>query len=393
MFVHKELAHFSQLSLGGRAGSRIHQHTHSVGFKNAFTQSNSSPNSLRSFHNYSVPLSTTQGIAKAHIGPEMNRKSFSPLLSRKSYNPANTKTSSRSFGFVKMSTQPTRGPLGQRIEFSPTNGFLQMSQPETTILQFSDLMYYQNLARYDQEAINLVKTVAERVKPNLVVFTGEVVDGRYCKDYTAFRNALLPLVKLQIPWTYIPGRSKHFTREELLDLYSLPMCASKGASSFTHTLKVGFSQIHFLDKYGGQAKSHFSLSPDDNDNFAQQQLDLLAERPSDGGISLAFHYGSKQANLLKGPSDNDFHDLLNGREQWNEFVTEAEGVWMTYGQVNSGISQRQTPQKKERFGRVIRYDPSMRLLSTWIENKKGVDNNSIISRRTVADMPSLHVDE
>jgi len=392
MFVHKELTHLCQLSRVGRAGSSIQKETNFFGLKNASSPFQLS-DSHRSFHNYSVPLSTTLGIAKAHIGPDMNRKSFSPLLSRKSYIPANTRTSARSFGFVKMSTQPTRGPLGQRIDLSSTNGFFQISQPETTILQFSDLMYYQNVARSDQEAINLVKTVAERVKPNLVVFTGEAVDGRYCKDYTAFRNAILPLVKLQIPWTYVPGRSKHFTRDQLLDLYSLPMCASKGASSFTHTLKVGFSHIHFLDNYGGEAKSHFSLSMDDKDVFSQQQMDLLAERPSNGGISLAFYHGSKQSNLLKGPSDNDLTDLLNGQEQWNEFATENEGVWMCYGQVKSGISQHPTPQKKERFGRVIRYDPSMRLLSTWIENKKGVDNNSIISRRTVADMPSLHVDE
>jgi hypothetical protein len=140
-----------------------------------------------------------------------------------------------------------------------------------------------------------------------------------------------------------------------------------------------------------EPKSHFSLSPDDTDVFSQQQLDLLAERPSDGGINLAFYHGNKKPNLPKAASEQDLQDLLNGREQWNEFVTETEGVWMCYGQVKSGISQHQAPQKKERWGRVIRYDPSMRLLSTWVENKKGVEHNSIISRRTVAtDMPSLH---
>jgi len=390
MFVHKELTHLCQLPRGGRGGSRLLNHSNFLDLKNV-PQFQFSSNSQRGFHNYSVPLSATQGVAKANVGPEVTKKSFSPLLSRKSYFPATTKTSTRSFGFVKMSSQPTRGPFGKRLEISPTNGFLQLSPPETTILQFSDLMYYQNVARADQEGINLVRTISERVKPNLVVFTGEVIDGRYCKDFTAFRNAILPLVKLQIPWTYVPGRPKHFSRQELLDLYSLPMCASKGATSFTHTLKVGFSQIHLVDMYGAEPKSHFSLSPDDTDVFSQQQLDLLAERPSDGGINLAFYHGNKKPNLPKAASEQDLQDLLNGREQWNEFVTETEGVWMCYGQVKSGISQHQAPQKKERWGRVIRYDPSMRLLSTWVENKKGVEHNSIISRRTVAtDMPSLH---
>jgi len=226
MFVHKELALLSQLSKGGRVGS-------------------------------------------LQAGQEVAKKSFSPLLNRKSDFPSNTHASSRTFGFVKTSSHPTKGPFGKRREPSLGDAFLQITQQDTTVVQFSDLLYYQNAVREDREGINLVKTIAERVKPNLVVFTGDILDGRHCKDYRAFRNAIQPLVDLQIPWTYVPGKPKHFARKDLLNLFSLPLCASRGATSFSHTLKVGLSQIYLIDTYG-DVGAHASASPDDVDLFPQR---------------------------------------------------------------------------------------------------------------------------
>jgi len=365
MFVYKELTCLSQLSKSGRVGSLA--------------------------------------------GQEVVKKSFSPLLSRKSNFPSNANVSSRTFGFVKTCSQPTKGPFGKRREPSLGDTFLQITQQDTTVVQFSDLLYYQNGAREDREGINLVRTIAERVKPNLVLFTGDILDGRYCKDYRAFRNAIQPLVDLQIPWTYVPGKPKHFARKDLLNLFSLPLCASRGATSFTHTLKVGLSQIYLIDSYG-DADAHVVASPEDVDIFPQQTPDWFTQKPAEGEIGLAFYHNSSKKPVLPGgrtesftynsgffSADQDLQGLFTGRDRWNDLVSESDGVWLCHGQVKSGFTQSredQTPLKKERWGRVIRYDPSSSLLSTWVENKKGVERNSIISRRTIsANSPAPLHDE
>jgi len=404
MLVRLDLTRFGQLP--GQRGLNLQKTGHKE-FGNAFLQSHFPSNSFRGLHNYSVPLSTTFGATKVQAGPEFIKKSFSPLLSRNSYFPANTNVSSRGFGFVKMTTQPSSGSFGQRNQASLGDNFFQITQQDTTVLQFTDLQYYLNPTREDKEGVNIVRTIAQRVKPNLVVFTGDIIDSRYCKDYKVFRNAIQPLVELQIPWTYIPGKPKFFPRKELLNLFSLPFCASRGATSFTHTLKVGLSQIHMVDTYGEPEYSLPSSGKIDAIPF-EPETDWFAQKPAEGQVSLAFYHNcaSKKPKLPKGrqetfsynsgfvSADQDLQGLFTGLNRWNDFVvSETEGVWLCYGQVKSGFTQseRHTPLKKDRCGRVIRYDPSSKLLSTWMETKKGVEHNSIISRRTVAaDTVPLH---
>jgi len=398
MLVRSELTRLGQLA-NVRGNGPMNKNA-KLGFNITSVRSQFSLNSFRGFH--SVPLSSTFGVTNVKATPEFTKKSLSPLLSRKAYFPSNTNTASRGFGFVKMSSQPTTA-FGRKKQTSLADNFFQITQQDTTILQFTDLMYYINPAREDKEGVNVVRTIAERVKPNLVVFAGDIIDGRVCKDYKAFRNAIQPLVERQIPWTYIPGKPKHFPRKELLNLFSLPMCASRGATSFTHTLQVGLSQIHLIDTYGEPECP--VMSPENMDILSEPQNDWFAQKPAQGQVSLAFYHNSatQKPKLPKGRqetfsytsgfscADQDLQGLFTGRDRWNDFVaSETEGVWLCYGQVKSGFTQSgrdQTPLKKERWGRVIRYDPSSKLLSTWIENKKGVEHNSIISRRTVAVDP------
>jgi len=402
MFVCSELTRFGQFAKASNGRMKLHNNVQ-MGFNDSSVRSQFPFNASRGFH--AVPLSSTFGVTKVQATPEFSKKSFSPLLSRKAYFPSNTNTASRGFGYVKMSSQPNTGTFGRKNQPTLADNFFQITQQDTTILQFTDLQYYINSAREDKEGVNVVRTIAERVKPNLVVFAGDIVDGRLCKDYNAFRNAIQPLVEHQIPWTLIPGKPKHFPRKELLNLFSLPFCASRGATSFTHTLQVGLTQIHLIDTYGELDCP--VMSPENMDIVSEPQNDWFAQKPAEGQVSLAFYHNSAQKpKLPKGRqetfsynagffgADQEIQGLFTGRDRWNDFVaSETEGTWLCHGQVKSGFTQSrdQTPLKKERWGRVIRYDPSSKLLSTWIENKKGVEPNSIISRRTVAvDAVSLH---
>ena len=104
---------------------------------------------------------------------------------------------------------------------------------------------------YDQgnkKAIQLVKTLAESVKPDLVIFTGDIVDGRPFKKVQwreTFESVTRPLLesKPPIPWTFCPGNhdddDSPWTRSDLLEIFTLPGCATPLCTSFNHTFTLG----------------------------------------------------------------------------------------------------------------------------------------------------------
>ncbi|GBG29772.1 Phosphatase DCR2 [Hondaea fermentalgiana] len=73
--------------------------------------------------------------------------------------------------------------------------------------------------------VDLIRHVLKEATPDLCIFTGDIVDGRPCKDLgrDAFKQVMLevlaPVLEAKIPWTYIPGNHK--------------------AKTFNHTLTVG----------------------------------------------------------------------------------------------------------------------------------------------------------
>jgi len=329
----------------------------------------------------------------------------------------------RNHGFVKFCTQHRR--VGHSKQgFSLADSFLEMSNRDAnySILQFTDLHYYNNGSREDKEGIQLIGAVAERVKPNLVVLTGDIIDGRYCKDYRCFRNVVQPLIDLGIPWTYVPGNhddeTKKFTRKDLLNVYKLPLCASSNATTFTHTIKLGPMQIYLIDSHGYEDNTAEVLS---YDFIKQNQIDWYKITKSEGEVGLAFFHiplqEYKKSKVLIGtrgeepctPQYNsgffkaikkkrDIHALFTGHDHWNDFVSELNGIWLAYGRVSGFTTscfygEGATPIKKERGGRVIRYDSSRKILSTWVENKKGVEHNTLISKSISIEKASVVDDQ
>jgi len=97
--------------------------------------------------------------------------------------------------------------------------------------------------------LELLQHAIHESTPDVVLFTGDIVDGRPCKDMDAksflevMRQVLQPVLEAGTAWTYIPGNhdddESPWTREELLEIYNIEGCLSKGATSFDHTLTVG----------------------------------------------------------------------------------------------------------------------------------------------------------
>jgi hypothetical protein len=111
---------------------------------------------------------------------------------------------------------------------------------------------------FDQEGysstqnVALVEHVLERQRPDLVVLTGDIIDGRPCAGLARdgfkalFMDVLAPLIRSGTPWLYCPGNHEDdgdacpWNRADLLDVFSLPGCLQCGAKGFDHTLTVGW---------------------------------------------------------------------------------------------------------------------------------------------------------
>eukprot|EP00747_Dinoflagellata_sp_TGD_P185688 gnl/TRDRNA2_/TRDRNA2_42351_c0_seq1.p1 gnl/TRDRNA2_/TRDRNA2_42351_c0~~gnl/TRDRNA2_/TRDRNA2_42351_c0_seq1.p1 ORF type:complete len:422 (+),score=76.69 gnl/TRDRNA2_/TRDRNA2_42351_c0_seq1:93-1358(+) len=104
--------------------------------------------------------------------------------------------------------------------------------------------------------VELMKTIISRVKPHLVVMTGNIIEGRaYGKnpDPNGWKKPILevlaPIIEAEVPWTFIPGTADNagaaWKRDSMIGIYKLgdeaPKCVSKDALSFNHTFTIGFS--------------------------------------------------------------------------------------------------------------------------------------------------------
>lgn len=105
--------------------------------------------------------------------------------------------------------------------------------------------------------VALLASILERVRPHLVVLTGDIIDGRpfgvegVQPDVDGWRTMLLevlaPIVAAGCAWTFVPGNhdddGSPWSREALLGAYRLgkaaPGCVSEGAGTFNHFLTVG----------------------------------------------------------------------------------------------------------------------------------------------------------
>lgn len=97
----------------------------------------------------------------------------------------------------------------------------------------------------------LVDALLAEIKPDLVVLTGDIIDGRPYgnrkAEATAWKQGISeviePLVRRGVRWTFVPGNhdddQSPWSREDLLGVFALPGCISAKATSFDHTLTVG----------------------------------------------------------------------------------------------------------------------------------------------------------
>lgn len=97
----------------------------------------------------------------------------------------------------------------------------------------------------------LVQRLVDQVMPDLVVFTGDIVDGRPFAGagrnawVAPFQSLVEPLQKTvpPTPWTFCPGNHDDdgapWDRADLLQVFKLGGCFPRGAQTFNFTFSVG----------------------------------------------------------------------------------------------------------------------------------------------------------
>jgi hypothetical protein len=289
--------------------------------------------------------------------------------------------------------------------------------PPKTVVQFTDVHLFADGSKEDEGSIHMIRSVVERVKPDLVVLTGDILDGLQVSAtgtsiIDAFSAVVKPLVDNNVPWTFVPGNhddesvGNQWLRKDLLQVYDLPCCVSKGMSSFTHDIMLGPMHLFLVDSNAYVQASE----PVVYDFIHEDQVQWFRQCPSAGEVGLVFFHipipEYHSATVLRGckgekpcsPLHNsgffkaardrgDVHAMFVGHDHWNDFTGVLDYVWLCYGRV-SGFSPpsfysniANSSRCAQRGGRVIRYDSANGELATWIETADGRDEKSYIARR------------
>lgn len=110
-----------------------------------------------------------------------------------------------------------------RLRFRPDGTF--------TIVQFTDV-HWQNGEPFDQQSRALMAGVLDQEQPDLVLFTGDLIEGDKCRDpRESYRQATAAVVERQIPWAAVFGNHDDegsATRADLMAAQQqLPFCLSE----------------------------------------------------------------------------------------------------------------------------------------------------------------------
>jgi len=302
-------------------------------------------------------------------------------------------------------------PSKQHVIEKLESKFPKNTKRSQIIVQFTDLHHFNNGSQEDVEGLELMASIVDRVNPDLVVLSGDIIDGRHCGTHSCFKNIIAPFVERGIPWTFVPGNHDDetdlFTRQDLLSIYSLPFCASHNKDSFTHSLELGPMQVYMIDSnaYIDRHEDHPTY-----DHIHGDQIDWYRDCPTVGEVGVAFFHipivEYKKARVLIGskgeepctPIHNsgffsavqqkrDVQAMFTGHDHWNDFVAETDDIWMGYGRVTGSTAPSvysdysNAPRCPSRGGRIVQYDPSTKELSTWIENANGPEDGTLLSKK------------
>jgi 3',5'-cyclic AMP phosphodiesterase CpdA len=291
-----------------------------------------------------------------------------------------------------------------------------------TIVQLTDV-HWTDGEEPDLRARALIEAVLDAEKPDLVVLTGDIVEGSAAHDPAeACRQAVAPIEARGLPWAAVFGNHDDegpLSREQLLAvLRSSPHClAERGPQNLTgignYALRVASTSsgslaaaLYFLDSnaYDARGLGDYAWIGHDqigwyrrtSRRLAAQYAAVTAEQPLP---ALAFFHipfpeyeevwrsrtcrGHRGEPVCGPPLNSGFFTALveagdvvgtfAGHDHLNDFEGELHGIRLCYGRATgySGYGAEGFP----RGARVVRLTEASRVFETWIR----LDDGSVVT--------------
>lgn len=292
------------------------------------------------------------------------------------------------------------------------------------ILQLSDMHFSSNYGvckdqfeplaskecKADSKSTNFIHQVLDIEKPQLVVVTGDILDGYHTFDYqTALLKALSPMISRNVPFAIALGEhdiNKYVPREQIIDfITTLPsslMLKTEAHQSYHNITNYALpiyntegtqiiNAVYVLDLYSSSTKianeqdfsteeflkgSYESFAQKPQYSLAFQHYPIQEYRPKDA-FPIVGQYNEK--HKLKSKTDPATRRLLSeinvqamsvGAEHTNECCIFSDGkpeklngLWMCFGgSVGEGAC---SVGKHDRRVRLFRIDNNVKEIASW----------------------------
>jgi hypothetical protein len=283
-----------------------------------------------------------------------------------------------------------------------------------TIIQFADT-HFKNGEVADEQTAALMAAVLDAEQPDLVVFTGDMIDGRPSRDpLAAVQRAIAPVAARGLPWAAVFGNHDDegtLDRTALLAvMQSLPGCLAEagptGVSGVgNYVLPVLAAQsdhpaatLYFIDSNSYSETALLGYGWIRRDQIAWYLAEAQTRRAQNQGAPLPalafFHiplpeynevwdlyecFGEKYEGVCAPRINSGFFAALHeagdvigtfaGHDHVNDFVGDLHGIRLCYGR-GSGYNTYGR-EGFARGARVIRLAEGMRDFTTWLRLEGG----------------------
>ncbi|CAM4104830.1 metallophosphoesterase family protein [Paenibacillus alkaliterrae] len=304
--------------------------------------------------------------------------------------------------------------MKQTLTFRPDHTF--------TIVQFTDVHFIEGNEK-DLRTRDLIVRVMEMEKPDLIVFTGDVVEANRCPDpIAAFREIAAAVEQSGIPWAVVYGNhdtEEKITRQELMQAVTecKNVLAESGPANIggagNYVLKVADANgrtaaaLYFLDSGSVSTLPHVNgygwIERGQINWYMQQSRELTEQNGGNPLPALAFFHiplpeydevwqrevccGNKLEDVCCPKINTGFFSAMvemgdvigtfAGHDHVNDYCGTLHGIKLCYGRATGYNTYGR--DEFPRGARVIRMHAGEREFESWLR----LDDGSVVTEQPV----------
>lgn len=272
--------------------------------------------------------------------------------------------------------------------------YLTSNNKNFKILQFTDLHLGKHKYTTQNSDIIIVKDILAMIKyekPQLIVFTGDTIDGEYCTNAkSTFKNFFKKINNFKIPWAFVfgnHGETGNSSKEELMEACStFKYCLSEpgplnihGVGNFHIPIrdiknqKIKFS-LFFLDYGSNNKKYHYDWIHKNQTKWLKKVNSKYNKVPAYIFFHVPIAEFKQTKELYQGEhlentggtihvtnffekivKEKNIISIFCGHDHYNNYCTKYKGINLCYGQ-NTGFDFYNAKFPKNRGARIINID-------------------------------------